>query len=94
LGLYVVPLFAAVQAWSGVDRRARVIAAVNSLSYIGIVGGSLATMIMLQLVRLSEPMALLVLVFANIAAAIYFFGRLRANILGCWSGSRSWGSKT
>jgi acyl-[acyl-carrier-protein]-phospholipid O-acyltransferase / long-chain-fatty-acid--[acyl-carrier-protein] ligase len=81
LGLYVVPLFAAVQAWSGVDRRARVIAAVNSLSYIGIVAGSLATMILLQLVRLSEPMALLVLGLANIAAAIYFFRRLPANIL-------------
>jgi acyl-[acyl-carrier-protein]-phospholipid O-acyltransferase/long-chain-fatty-acid--[acyl-carrier-protein] ligase len=65
LGLYVVPLFAAVQAWSGADRRARVIAAVNSLSYIGIVCGSLATMILLQLVRLSESMALLVLGFAN-----------------------------
>jgi acyl-[acyl-carrier-protein]-phospholipid O-acyltransferase/long-chain-fatty-acid--[acyl-carrier-protein] ligase len=81
LGLYVIPLFAAVQAWSGADRRARVIAAVNSLSYIGMVGGSLATMILLQLVRLSEPMALLVLGLANLAAAIYFFRRLPANIL-------------
>jgi acyl-[acyl-carrier-protein]-phospholipid O-acyltransferase / long-chain-fatty-acid--[acyl-carrier-protein] ligase len=81
LGLYVVPLFAAVQAWSGVDRRARVIAAVNSLSYIGMVGGSLATMVLLQLVRLSEPMALLVLGLANIAAAIYFFRQLPASIL-------------
>jgi acyl-[acyl-carrier-protein]-phospholipid O-acyltransferase/long-chain-fatty-acid--[acyl-carrier-protein] ligase len=80
LGLYVVPLFAAVQAWSGADRRARVIAAVNSMSYIGIVSGSLATMILLQLVRLSESMALLVLGFANLAAAIYFFRRLPANI--------------
>jgi acyl-[acyl-carrier-protein]-phospholipid O-acyltransferase / long-chain-fatty-acid--[acyl-carrier-protein] ligase len=82
LGLYVVPLFAAVQAWSGVDRRARVIAAVNSISYIGIVSGSLATMILLHLVRLSEPMALLILGIVNIAAAIYFFRRLPANILG------------
>jgi acyl-[acyl-carrier-protein]-phospholipid O-acyltransferase/long-chain-fatty-acid--[acyl-carrier-protein] ligase len=81
LGLYVVPLFAAVQAWSGVDRRARVIAAVNSLSYIGMVGGSLATMILLQLIGVSEPMALLVLGLANIAAAIHFFRRLPANIL-------------
>jgi acyl-[acyl-carrier-protein]-phospholipid O-acyltransferase/long-chain-fatty-acid--[acyl-carrier-protein] ligase len=80
LGLYVVPLFAALQAWSGADRRARVIAAVNSMSYIGIVSGSLATMILLQLVRLSESIALLVLGFANIVAAIYFFRRLPANI--------------
>jgi acyl-[acyl-carrier-protein]-phospholipid O-acyltransferase/long-chain-fatty-acid--[acyl-carrier-protein] ligase len=80
-GLFVVPLFAAIQAWAAKDRRARVIAAVNSLSYIGMVGGSLATMILLQLVRLSESMALVVLGVANIAAAIFFFRRLPANIL-------------
>jgi acyl-[acyl-carrier-protein]-phospholipid O-acyltransferase / long-chain-fatty-acid--[acyl-carrier-protein] ligase len=80
-GLFVVPIFAAVQAWAGEDRRARVIAAVNALSYIGMVGGSLATMILLQLVGLSEPMALVVLGVANISAAIYFFRRMPANIL-------------
>ena len=51
--MYVVPIFSAVQAWAGEDRRARTVAAVNSLSYIGIVSGSLATMILLQLFRLS-----------------------------------------
>ena len=80
-GLFVVPIFAAVQAWAASDRRARVIAAVNALSYIWMVGGSLATMILLQVFRLSEPMALVVLGFANIAAAIYFFRRLPANIV-------------
>jgi acyl-[acyl-carrier-protein]-phospholipid O-acyltransferase / long-chain-fatty-acid--[acyl-carrier-protein] ligase len=80
-GMFVVPIFAAVQAWAAEDRRARVVAAVNSLNYIWMVGGSLATMILLQVFRLSEPMALIVLGVANIAAAIYFFRRLPANIL-------------
>jgi acyl-[acyl-carrier-protein]-phospholipid O-acyltransferase/long-chain-fatty-acid--[acyl-carrier-protein] ligase len=71
-GLYVVPIFAAVQAWAREDRRARVVAGVNALSYIGMVGASLA-MILLQLVGLSEPMTLIALGVANIAAAIYFF---------------------
>ncbi len=31
-GLFIVPSFAAVQAWAGADRRARVVAAVNVLS--------------------------------------------------------------
>ena len=31
-GLFIVPVFAAVQAWAGVDRRARVIAGVNVLN--------------------------------------------------------------
>ena len=66
-GLFVVPIFAAVQAWAGEDRRARVVGAVNALNYIVMVGGSLATMILLQVVGLTEPMALVVLGVANIA---------------------------
>ncbi len=37
-GLYIVPSFAAVQAWAPVDRRARVIAAVNVLNAAYMVG--------------------------------------------------------
>jgi acyl-[acyl-carrier-protein]-phospholipid O-acyltransferase/long-chain-fatty-acid--[acyl-carrier-protein] ligase len=80
-GLFVVPLFAAIQAWAGEDRRARVVGAVNALNYIFMVGGSLVTMILLQVAGLSEPMALVVLGVANIGAAIYLFRRLPANFL-------------
>jgi acyl-[acyl-carrier-protein]-phospholipid O-acyltransferase/long-chain-fatty-acid--[acyl-carrier-protein] ligase len=38
-GLYIVPSFAAVQAWSPPDRRARVIAAVNVMNAAYMVGG-------------------------------------------------------
>jgi acyl-[acyl-carrier-protein]-phospholipid O-acyltransferase/long-chain-fatty-acid--[acyl-carrier-protein] ligase len=41
-GLYIVPTFAAVQAWAGADRRARVVAAVNVLNAAFIVGGTLS----------------------------------------------------
>src|ERR1700684_2700144 len=40
-GLFVVPTFAAVQAWAGIDRRARVIAGVNVLNAAFMVAGSL-----------------------------------------------------
>jgi len=40
-GLYIVPTFAAVQAWAGADHRARVIAAVNVLNAAFMVGGTL-----------------------------------------------------
>ena len=40
-GLYIVPTFAAVQAWAGADRRARVIAAVNVLNAAFMVGGTI-----------------------------------------------------
>ena len=42
-GMFVVPIFAAVQAWSGEDERARVIGAVNTLNAIFMVVGSLLT---------------------------------------------------
>jgi acyl-[acyl-carrier-protein]-phospholipid O-acyltransferase / long-chain-fatty-acid--[acyl-carrier-protein] ligase len=39
-GLFVVPAFAAVQAWAGAERRARVVAAVNVLNAAFIVAGA------------------------------------------------------
>ncbi|MCL2430121.1 MAG: AMP-binding protein, partial [Alphaproteobacteria bacterium] len=38
-GLFIVPSFAAVQAWAGADRRARVVAAVNVINAVFIVVG-------------------------------------------------------
>jgi len=80
-GLFVVPIFAAVQAWAGEERRARVVAAVNALNYILMVAGSLATMFLLQVLRLTEPMALVVLGLADVPAGLYLFRRLPANFL-------------
>ena len=39
-GLFIVPTFAAVQAWAGADRRARVIAAVTFIATNLVVGGA------------------------------------------------------
>ena len=80
-GLFVVPIFAAIQAWAGEERRARVVAAVNALNYLMMVAGSLATMVLLQVLGFSEPAALVVLGLANIVAAAYLFLRLPANFL-------------
>jgi acyl-[acyl-carrier-protein]-phospholipid O-acyltransferase/long-chain-fatty-acid--[acyl-carrier-protein] ligase len=75
-GLFVVPIFAAVQAWAGFDRRARVIGAVNTLNSIYIVAGSLATTLLLKFAGLDEAVALTLLGLTNIPAAGYFFWRL------------------
>jgi acyl-[acyl-carrier-protein]-phospholipid O-acyltransferase/long-chain-fatty-acid--[acyl-carrier-protein] ligase len=80
-GLFVVPIFAAVQSWAGEDRRARVIGAVNTLSALYMVVGSLATTLLLKLAGLSESAAMILLGVANFAAAIYLFRRLPANFL-------------
>lgn len=81
-GLYVVPIFAAIQAWAGEDRRARVVGAVNALNYLMMVAGSIVTMALLQVVGLSEPTALVILGLANLGAAAYVFRTLPADTLG------------
>jgi acyl-[acyl-carrier-protein]-phospholipid O-acyltransferase/long-chain-fatty-acid--[acyl-carrier-protein] ligase len=80
-GLFVVPIFAAVQSWAGEDRRARVIGAVNTLSSIYMVAGTLATTVLLELTGFSESTAMVLLGVANFAAAIFFFRRLPADFL-------------
>jgi acyl-[acyl-carrier-protein]-phospholipid O-acyltransferase/long-chain-fatty-acid--[acyl-carrier-protein] ligase len=81
-GLFVVPIFAAVQAWAGEDRRARVIGAVNTLNSIYIVAGSLATTLLLKVANLSEPDALIVLGLFNALAAVYVYFRLPKDFAG------------
>jgi acyl-[acyl-carrier-protein]-phospholipid O-acyltransferase/long-chain-fatty-acid--[acyl-carrier-protein] ligase len=81
-GLFVVPIFAAVQAWAGEDRRARVIGAVNTLNSIYMVAGSLATTLLLKLANLSEPDALIVLGLFNGLAAVYVYFRLPKDFAG------------
>jgi acyl-[acyl-carrier-protein]-phospholipid O-acyltransferase / long-chain-fatty-acid--[acyl-carrier-protein] ligase len=68
-GLFVVPTFAAVQAWAHPDRRARVVAGVNVLNAAFMVVGAL-TQGVLQGVGLTVPMLLLLIGVANLAVAV------------------------
>lgn len=77
-GLFVVPAFAAVQAWAGEDRRARVVAAVNIMTAICIVGGAAFTAL-LQALGTQEPILIGALGIANAAMAIYIFRKLPGN---------------
>ena len=66
-GLFIVPSFAAVQAWAPVDRRARVIAAVNVLNaaYMVGAGGIVAA---LQAAGIGVPELFAALGIASLAA--------------------------
>src|SRR5436305_558680 len=59
-GLYIVPTFAAVQAWAGADRRARVIAAVNVLN-AAFMAGSALMVALLQAYGMTTPALFLLL---------------------------------
>lgn len=67
-GLFVVPSFAAVQAWAPADRRARVIAAVNVLNAAYMVGAG-AIVAVLQAAGAGVPALFAALGVLNLAAA-------------------------
>ncbi|MBK9082582.1 MAG: acyl-[ACP]--phospholipid O-acyltransferase [Rhizobiales bacterium] len=82
-GLFVVPLFSAVQSWAGEDRRARVVAGVNVMNAIFMVAGSLiAAALQSPAVGLGEPALLIGLGALCVGAAIYLFRALPANFGG------------
>jgi acyl-[acyl-carrier-protein]-phospholipid O-acyltransferase/long-chain-fatty-acid--[acyl-carrier-protein] ligase len=71
-GLYIVPAFAAVQAWSGADYRARTIAAVNVLNAAFMTGATIIVAILQLLgLPLSALFAGLGLMSLAVAAAIW-----------------------
>jgi acyl-[acyl-carrier-protein]-phospholipid O-acyltransferase/long-chain-fatty-acid--[acyl-carrier-protein] ligase len=57
-GLYIVPVFAAVQAWAGADYRARTVAAVNILNAAAMTGASVLVAIV-QKAGVTIPMLFL-----------------------------------
>lgn len=80
-GMFVVPVFSAVQSWAGEDRRARVIAAVNILNSVFIVGGALLVA-GLQAAGFGEPALLLSLGLLNGAFGVWLFRALPGNLVG------------
>jgi acyl-[acyl-carrier-protein]-phospholipid O-acyltransferase/long-chain-fatty-acid--[acyl-carrier-protein] ligase len=75
-GMFVVPITAAVQAWSPVARRARVIGGNNTLNSIYMVVGSLVASLVLKATGVDEASLLAVVGALNLPAAAYFWRRL------------------
>jgi MFS family permease len=68
-GLFIVPTFAAVQAWSAVDRRARTIAAVNVLNAAFMTGATIAVALM-QKYGATVPALFLLIGVATLCVAV------------------------
>jgi acyl-[acyl-carrier-protein]-phospholipid O-acyltransferase/long-chain-fatty-acid--[acyl-carrier-protein] ligase len=77
-GLFIVPTFAAVQAWAGADRRARVIAAVNVLN-AAFMAGSTVIVAILQKAGMTTSQLFLLLGAASILVAIAIGRTMPAN---------------
>ena len=68
-GLFIVPVFTAVQVWAGADRRARVIAAVNVLNAAFMVVGALVLAV-LQKIGFGVPILFALIGVANLLVAV------------------------
>jgi acyl-[acyl-carrier-protein]-phospholipid O-acyltransferase / long-chain-fatty-acid--[acyl-carrier-protein] ligase len=68
-GLFVVPTFAAVQAWAGADHHARVVAGVNVLNAAFMVVGAIVQG-MLQAAGLGVPTLFVMIGIANLLVAV------------------------
>ncbi|HSJ43046.1 MAG TPA: MFS transporter [Xanthobacteraceae bacterium] len=68
-GLFIVPAFAAVQAWSGADRRARTIAAVNILNAAFMTG---VTILVAPMQKLGATVPALFLLIGAATLAVAF----------------------
>ena len=68
-GLFIVPTFAAVQAWAGADRRARVVAAVNVLN-AAFMAGSTLIVSLLEMAGMTTSQLFVALGAASLLVAI------------------------
>ncbi len=76
-GLFSVPLFAAVQSWAPKDHRARVVAGVGVMNAIFmVIGSAMTALLQSSLFNVPDPLLLLGLGIANVAAAFYFYRTL------------------
>ena len=68
-GLFIVPVFTAVQVWAGADRRARVVAAVNVLNAAFMVVGAILLAV-LQKLGYGTPLLFALIGVANLVVAV------------------------
>jgi acyl-[acyl-carrier-protein]-phospholipid O-acyltransferase/long-chain-fatty-acid--[acyl-carrier-protein] ligase len=67
--MFIVPAFAAVQSWSGTDRRARTIAAVNILNAAFMTGATILVAVM-QKSGVTVPALFLLIGVATLSVAL------------------------
>lgn len=79
-GIFIVPSFAATQAWAPAQKRARIIAAVNVLSAAFMVAGAVVVAL-LQAAGLTLSQLFLIIGAGTLAASVWIFKALPTNPL-------------
>lgn len=79
-GVFIVPSFAAAQHWAPVERRARVVGAINALTALFMVAGA-GTVAVAQALGATVPMVLVALGLFAFGSAVWIFKVLPTNPL-------------
>ena len=80
-GLFIVPTFAAIQAWAGADRRARVIAAVNVLNAAFMVASAVVVALLEKFAGMNPASVFLLLGALTLLVALIIARTLPTNLL-------------
>ena len=80
-GLYIVPTFAAVQAWAGADRRARVVAGVNVLNAAFMTGSALVVALLQKAAGMTTPALFLLLGAGSLFITVWIGRTMPASAL-------------
>ena len=80
-GLFIVPTFAAIQAWAGADRRARVIAAVNVLNAAFMVVSAVVVALLEKFAGMNPASVFLLLGALTLLVALIIARTLPTNLL-------------
>jgi len=76
-GLYIVPLYASMQAYSPISHRARVIGANNIFNAIFMVTSAIFAIVILNVLKLSLPQLFLVTGILNIMFGVFLYFKLK-----------------
>ena len=76
-GIYIVPLYAYMQAYSPETSRARIIGANNILNAVFMVGSAIFSIVCLTLVNVSLPMLFAIVGVINLVMGIWLFLKLK-----------------
>ena len=79
-GLYIVPLYASMQAYAPKSHRARIVGANNIFNAIFMVGSAIFSIVVLNSLGMSLPQLFLVTGLLNIAFGIFLYTKLNQHI--------------
>lgn len=80
-GLYIVPLYALMQAYAPVSHRARVIGANNIFNALFMVTSAIFAIIILNVLKLTLPQLFLITGMLNLVFGVFLFLKLRHHLL-------------